>query len=103
MKNAEDEILNRRMKLWREVGPFYLDFYEGVQLPFHLGDVRWARPLSHSSDPEAATLQLAFSAQSDNTSFISVAGLLYPNEDAETFSPDELLNFDRELTSLLPL
>ena len=101
MNISEEEMQNRRMKLWKEVGPFYLDFYESLQLPYYVKDIHWSKSLLNSNDSEANTLQLAFSAQLDQTSFLSVAGLLYPKEDAETFSPEELLNFDCNLKSLL--
>lgn len=98
MKTSHEDYTNSRAKLWREVGPFYLDYFESAQLPYFLSDIQWL----HSSEPPAHghhSLNILFAAQSEQNSFLSVIKVLYPEEETEV-SPADLLNFNRYLTSL---
>jgi hypothetical protein len=100
MKVPQEDYSNVRAKLWREVGPFYLDYYESVQLPYHLQDIQWLQ----SADQETngyRIFNLLFSAQADQNSFLSVVKVLYPKEDTE-INPEEIINFNRNLNSLPP-
>ncbi len=98
MKASTEDYINARAKLWKEVGPFYLDYYEGLQLPYHLHDLQWLQTSEQNSNG-FRVFNLMFSAQTDQNSFLSVVKVLYPEETAEV-QPDEILNFDRMLRSL---
>ena len=98
MKTSHGDFTNSRAKLWREVGPFYLDYFESAQLPYALGGIQWL----HSSEPPSNghhALNILFSAQSEQNSFLSVVRALYPEDETEV-EPTDLLNFDRCLSSL---
>lgn len=98
MKASPEDYVNARAKLWREVGPFYLDYYEGLQLPYHLHDLQWLQTSDQNTNG-FRVFNVMFSAQTDQNSFLSVVKVLYPEESTEV-QPDEILNFDRGLISL---
>jgi len=98
MKLSPEDYVNARAKLWREVGPFYVDYYEAMQLPYHLHDIHWLQT-SEQDTNGFRVFNVLFSAQTDQNSFLSVVKALYPEKTTEV-QPADILNFDRCLISL---
>ena len=97
--NPDENALKFRVRAWKELAPFYLDFGETLQCHFLLNDLKWTKAAEETNYDGHGELDLLLSGQMEQNSFLTSLTVLYPEEETPV-NYLEMVRNERELISL---
>ena len=96
--NTDETALKFRVRAWKELAPFYLDFGETLQCPFLVNDIKWTKPAEVHNLDGYRELDLLLSGQMEQNSFLTNITVIYPDEET-VVNGLEMVRNERQLIS----
>jgi hypothetical protein len=98
LEQNEMVLLSKSKKLWYQYAPFYLDYYEQLQMGIQLIDFKWLRNKTICND-SWDMYQILIHGKDLNKSFFDYINVLYPKEEVE-YKPSSLFQKDGMIKSV---